>query len=1019
MGFLQTRFARLAASVVTLSLMIVALPSTLIAQADTRPVNESDPATPVTVSADPLPTVQINGVVWSQVVVGNTVYVGGEFTMARPAGAAPKTKETPRANLLAYDIRTGQLIGSWAPKANGTVYALAASPDGKRIYAGGNFTSVSGKERTRIVALDPKSGAVINGFAPRVMSRVGTIVATNSRVYFGGWFTAVSGQKRNKFAAVQASNGALLSWAPNAQGGHGRAMAISPGGTKIALGGNFTSLNGSSNPGYGLAMVDASTGASRPMPANSVIRNAGPDASVLSLASDGKTLYISSYVYGTGVGGNLEGVARINWSSGSLEWLADCHGDTYSIWPMGNAIYAASHSHYCGNLPDGHPETKPQTPHWANAFSKATAGVLPRDIHGYANFEGNKAPNLLKWEPHLVSGTFTGQNQAVWHVTGNKDYLVYGGEFVRAGKAGTTQQGLVRYARRELAPNKMGPMLSGVHMKPRATSMSPGTVRLTWSSNWDRDNEQLTYRVLRNNVEIARIKGLSSEWKRPVMGYVDKGLVPGRQYSYRIYTTDPYGNEARGDSQTVKPRGDKIISGYAQKVINDGASLYWRLGENRSTSANTAYDWAGFNDGRMDAGVSGGQAGAIVGDKDPASSFNGKSTGLVATTSAVPAPKTFTVEAWVKTTSAAGGKIINFGNANNGANIGSANTGSSVVYDRQISMDKNGRLLFDVSTPTRVMRTVTSSAAYNDGKWHHVAASFGSGGMILYVDGKRVGGRTDTTSARAYSGYWRVGGDTGANYFSGQIDEVAVYSKVLTAAQIGAHYTASGQKTPAPKAAVPNPGGALAKDAFARSQTKSWGSADTGGSWSIFGSGLAFSVSNGTGRMTSSKAGTGFQANLESVSSTSTEASVKVTLSKVANGGGVFASLGARVNGNNDYRAKVKIAANGVLTIYLVRVVNGAETTLASKVLGTSFNYAASNSLMLKVQAKGTTSTALKAKVWKVGQAEPAWQLEKTEAAPASLRNGGGIGLSTYLSGSTTNTPVTVMFDDLQAVTVK
>ena len=41
---------------------------------------------PTTVSADALPTVQIDGVVWAQAVVGDTVYVGGSFTEARPAG---------------------------------------------------------------------------------------------------------------------------------------------------------------------------------------------------------------------------------------------------------------------------------------------------------------------------------------------------------------------------------------------------------------------------------------------------------------------------------------------------------------------------------------------------------------------------------------------------------------------------------------------------------------------------------------------------------------------------------------------------------------------------------------------------------------------------------------------------------------------------------------------------------------------------------------------------------------------
>jgi hypothetical protein len=78
------------------------------ALADSAPDRPADPATPVTVTADPLPTVQINGVAWSQVVVGDVVYVAGRFTTARPAGAAPGVGEVPRNNVLAYDIRTGR-----------------------------------------------------------------------------------------------------------------------------------------------------------------------------------------------------------------------------------------------------------------------------------------------------------------------------------------------------------------------------------------------------------------------------------------------------------------------------------------------------------------------------------------------------------------------------------------------------------------------------------------------------------------------------------------------------------------------------------------------------------------------------------------------------------------------------------------------------------------------------------------------------------------------------------------------
>ena len=116
------------------------------------------PPTPDMPSADALPTVQIDGVVWSQAVVGNTVYAGGSFKNARPAGAAPGTNLTPRGNLLAFDIRTGDLITSFAPSLNGQVLAVAASPDGSRIYVAGDFTTANGQARQRVAAYSTTTG---------------------------------------------------------------------------------------------------------------------------------------------------------------------------------------------------------------------------------------------------------------------------------------------------------------------------------------------------------------------------------------------------------------------------------------------------------------------------------------------------------------------------------------------------------------------------------------------------------------------------------------------------------------------------------------------------------------------------------------------------------------------------------------------------------------------------------------------------------------------------------------------
>jgi len=1469
---------RLAAVVIAGVLAVGLVQPPMLAFADTKPINEANPATPVTVSAEPLPTVQINGVVWSQAVIGNTVYVGGEFTSARPAGSAAGVNETPRANLLAYDIRTGVMIGSWAPQANAQVLGVAASPDGRRVYVAGNFTTINGQVRNRIAALDPTTGAPIAAFQPRVNGQVRAVVATADNVYFGGNFTAVSNNARTHTAAVRASDAAVLSWAPVVSD-RVNAIAISPDRQRVAIGGRFKTVNGSGNPGYGLALLDASTGASLPMPANDKVRNAGPDAAILSMASDNDSLYVTGYHYGAG--GTLEGTSRIDWNTGAIVWVEDCHGDTYSVAPMGDVIYTASHKHYCGNLPDGPPQTTPWTFHWANAFSKAVVGTLKGpDPYGYTDWGGTPAPNMQKWEPELYSGSYTGQSQAGWSVATNSQYVAFGGEFPRAGKV--AQQGLVRYAVRTLAPNKLGPELSGYRMIPKATSFVRGTVRLAWAANWDRDNEYLTYHIRRNGVEIDSVVGPSSEWSRPVMGYLDTGLTPGVEYRYRLYVTDPWGNEARGDTVAVTVSSDGALSSYASSVLDDGATTYWRFGEDPAATGNVAYDWAGFGDARVDSGVTGGQAGAIVGDSNPASAFNGTTAGLAAATTAQAGPNLFTVEAWIKTTNTAGGKIIGFGNAN---------TGNSSSYDRHVYMEPDGRLTFGVYPGTS--RTVSSVKAYNDGQWHQVVASLSGSGMALYVDGRRVATRSDTTTGQAYSGFWRVGGDSpwsGAAYFAGQIDEVAIYPTALDLGTVQAHYTASGRALPgtvapsdpygkavhssqpdlywrlaetsgttaadatpnenpgvyaagtvqgapsgiglagdrsarfdgiddvvgsvntfanpttyteelwfrttttsggkligfgnnqsgnssnydrhvymlttgqlrygvwtgaenlvtssasynddkwhyivaqqsndgmklyvdsvlvgtnsqtgaqdytgywriggdttwggtssnyfagdidevavysriltaderldhfgkgggdtpnvppaadftylvnkrtvaftaagtdtdgtiasylwnfgdgttsnlanpqhvfataggqtvtltvtdnegatgviskvvttvanaspaagftfdvnkltvaftststdsdgsiasylwsfgdgdtstaanpthsfataapydvkltvtdnegatseivktvtttanaAPTAAfgftvsdltvafaststdsdgtvksylwtfgdgatstlaapshdyavagtyqvtlkvtdddggtdqttkavtatAPPAGGGVVQDAFGRTVTGGFGSADAGGAWTRYGSATAFSVVDGAGQIRVATAGAGPRVALESVTSTNTEASVKVTLDKLPSGGGGFASLGVRASGGNDYRAKVKIAANGALTLYLVRVEANVETSVKSVVLASTFNYSAGSVLNIKAQAFGTSTTALKAKVWNAGKAEPAWQVETNDSAPAALQTGGGIGLVTYISGSATNIPVTFRFDDLTGTT--
>ena len=84
---------------------------------------------------------------------------------------------------------------------------------------------------------------------------------------------------------------------------------------------------------------------------------------------------------------------------------------------------------------------------------------------------------------------------------------------------------------------------------------------------------------------------------------------------------------------------------------------------------------------------------------------------------------------------------------------------------------------------------VLSTSSVNDGDWHHVVGVRDSGTMKLYLDGSEVATGTDNTGNIDISDPLIIGagqafGGSVGNFFNGQIDEVAIFNKALTADQI-------------------------------------------------------------------------------------------------------------------------------------------------------------------------------------------------------------------------------------------
>jgi hypothetical protein len=211
---------------------------------------------------------------------------------------------------------------------------------------------------------------------------------------------------------------------------------------------------------------------------------------------------------------------------------------------------------------------------------------------------------------------------------------------------------------------------------------------------------------------------------------------------------------------------------------------------------------------------------------------------------------------------------------------------------------------------------------------------------------------------------------------------------------------------------VTNPGTptVYAADAFERTVVNGFGSADFGGAWTITGATTGYSVSGGVAQHRMASAGNQLNSYLNAVSATDVLASVDVGWDKAPDSSGQYASLLVRRVGTSDYRVRIR-AFSTKTTITLYRMVNNVETSLGITTLPTLV-YAPGDVFRLQLRAVGTGTTSLQGKVWRVGSAEPGWQITVNDTT-ASLQGPGGVGLVSYLSGGATNAPVVAMWDTL------
>ena len=746
--------------------------------------SSTSPESDSLVTAKPMPTWQTNGVVYAVETVGDVTYVGGNFTAVRPPGAAAGVNQVARKNIAAFDAVTGDLLpfqhAFWsrnnAIPANGvydktcspgtasgtytcdTVYEIRANSDGSRIYIGGDFEKVDNLWRTGAAAFTTGNGALTSFEVLRPNGRIRALAVTDSAVYLGGTFRAIDGQPRVRTAAVNPTTGALLPFTATVDG-QVIALATSAGGERVLIAGDFDNVNGVRH--RGIMAVDPTTGANAPWSSSPLPGTAGGNRSYgTDIAVDSDSIYVASNGEG-----NFDGRLRIDPLTGNVLWTDTCLGATWAVERAGDLLFSGSHAHNCTDTAGGFPEAANgindlADQHWHRLLAQTARGGTTAIEQWYpttnGGIVGKLGPRDLSWAPQGV--------------------LWVAGEFTTVNSK--PQQGLTRFGVPALAESQ-APSRPAT---PLVVSVEPGTATVSWEPAEDLDNENLTYEVFRGSTLVHTQTAPSRwAWFHPGQVFTDTGLTPGAQLSYQIRAVDPSGVRSV-KSWPANVTVATTTDAYRARVLADGATVYWPLDDQAERFAGGL--GMGSSARYTSTGVTLGVGGALTGVPNRAVSLDGASS-MVRGQSKEPMPASFSTEIWFK--GSGGGKLVGFGNAN-------VTTSSQVA--RTVYVDRNGRVVWGVTSGSR--RTVTSSRAYTDNAWHHVVATVGpTYGMRLYVDGDLVGSNSTVRSGSTYDGYWHLGGDSLSGWtsaptnsrFAGSLDEFAVYPGELSPETVAEHRT--------------------------------------------------------------------------------------------------------------------------------------------------------------------------------------------------------------------------------------
>jgi fibronectin type 3 domain-containing protein len=279
-------------------------------------------------------------------------------------------------------------------------------------------------------------------------------------------------------------------------------------------------------------------------------------------------------------------------------------------------------------------------------------------------------------------------------------------------------------------------------------------VNLSWSAATDNVG------VLRYNVHRSTTNGFTPSAANRIAqptgtSYTDGGLGAGTYY-YKVTAEDAAGNVG-----PASPQATAVVS------FSAPSGLVAAYGFDEGTGSTTADQSGNGNTGSLSNTLW-----AAGGKYNGALSFNGTNARVNINDSAsLRLSSGMTFEAWVKPININDWRTVVFKER--------PGYYAAALYASTDTLKPSAHVF------TNSDHEIRGPASVPTGVWTHLAATYNGSTLLLYANGTQVASQAATSNIAANNTPLRIGGNAiWTEYFNGLIDEVRVYNRALTAAEI-------------------------------------------------------------------------------------------------------------------------------------------------------------------------------------------------------------------------------------------